>query len=634
MLALVFLATSFLVGLLLIQRTFPHLPPLVQLAGGFLVGLLLTTWVTFLAAFTFLGLQDALPIGIIFAFAIQIGILVRWHRHLDLSAFKLGWVEGILVVAALAFSLWLMDQRLSGDPLMVSLNTWGDFGLHIALARSFSEGHNLPPEYPFFALEPIRYHFGFDFLAGALERMGLPIAWAFNLPAALAMTSMILLVFELGRLMFNKVSVGLVAVALLITNSSLAFLRYFDEFGNDVPEAISNLWDHNRYLAIGPYESGEDIAIYWTLNVFLTQSHIIVAIALSLFVAYGLIQPLRQGEPLWTHRALALGAMAGLSFWMNGPVYVAAMVFFVALFLIFGRIRESISFLVPAGLIALPQVIWLSGGLAAEGSISLNIGYLVEPLTVDHFITYWWLNLGLALPLMVLAAVWGNKTDRKLMLAVMAIFLLGNFVQLGRDLGGHNHKVFNTWEILMNLFVAFAFVRLWSLKVRHISLRYLGAAVAPVVLFFLVLSGIIDFMVIKNDPRFIVFGPRESTIDWIKENTDTDAVFLTAPQLYVQPSMAGRRLFLGFTQFADGAGYEVGPRTETANAIYDASLKQEACELLLANEIDFIEIGPLELDGSMAVNESLFAREFEAAFAADTSEGPVALYDVGESCLP
>jgi hypothetical protein len=36
----------------------------------------------------------------------------------------------------------------------------------------------------------------------------------------------------------------------------------------------------------------------------------------------------------------------------------------------------------------------------------------------------------------------------------------------------------------------------------------------------------------------------------------------------------------------------------------------------------------------MAVNESLFAGEFEAAFAADTSEGPVALYDVGESCLP
>ena len=634
MLALVYLATSFLVGLLLIQRMFPHLPPLVQLAGGYLVGMLLTTWVTFLAAFVFLGLEEALPIGILVAFGIQIGILVRWHRHLALSAFKLGWLEGALAVAALIFSLWLMDQRLSGDPLMVSLNTWGDFGLHIALARSFSEGHNLPPEYPFFALEPIRYHFGFDFFAGALERMSLPIAWAFNLPAALAMTSMILLIFELGRLLFNKVSVGLVAVALLITNSSLAFLRYFDEFGNDVPEAISNLWDHNRYLAIGPYETGEDIAIYWTLNVFLTQSHIIVAIALGLFVAYGLIQPLRRGEPLWTHRALALGAMAGLSFWMNGPVYVAAMVFYVALFLIFGRIRESISFLVPAGLIALPQVIWLSGGLAAEGNIRLHIGYLVEPLTVDHFITYWWLNLGLALPLMVLAAVWGSKTDRKLMLAVMAIFLFGNFVQLGRDLGGHNHKVFNTWEILMNLFVAFAFVRLWSLKVRHFSMRYLAAAVAPVVLLFLVLSGIIDFMVIKNDPRFIVFGPRESTIDWIKDNTDTDAVFLTAPQLYVQPSMAGRRLFLGFTQFAEGAGYEVGPRIETASAIYDASLKQEACELLLANEIDFIEVGPLELDGSMAVNESLFAGEFEAAFAADTSEGPVALYAVGESCLP
>lgn len=631
MLALVYLATSFLAGLILIQKLFPDVPPLVRLAGGYLAGLVLTAWVTFIVTFAFLGLEDALLIGVLVALALQIGVLVRWHRHLRLSTLKFGGLEGALTIGALLFSLWLMDQRLSGDPLMVSLNTWGDFGLHIPMARSFSEGHNLPPEYPFFALEPIRYHFGFDFFAGALERQGLPIAWAFNLPAALAMTSMILLIFELGRLLFNKAAVGLVAAALLVTNGSLAFLRYFEEFGNDVPEALSNLWDHNRYLAIGPYEVGEDIAIYWTLNAFLTQSHIIVAIATGLFVAYGLIQPLRRGDPLSTHRALALGALAGLSFWINGPVYVAVMVFCVALFVVFGRIRESISFLVPAGLIALPQVVWLSGGLGAEGNIRLHIGYLVEPLTVDHFITYWWLNLGLALPLMVLAVIWGSKADRKLILAVMAIFLFGNLVQLGRDLGGHNHKVFNTWEILMNLFVAFAFVRLWELKVRNIDMRYFGAAVAAVVLPLLVLSGIVDFMVIKNDPRFDVFGVRQSTIDWIADNTDEDAIFLTAHELYVPPSMAGRRLFLGFAQFTEGAGYDIRPRVQTADAIYGASSKEEACRLLTANEIDFVEVGYFERNNK-TVNEALFANEFETAFAADTSEGPVALYDVSRSC--
>ena len=630
--ALVYLAASSLVGLLLIQRLLPDVPPLVRMAGAFVVGLLLMAWMTFLVALVFSGVHDALLVGILVALALEISVLVRWHRHLSLSTLKLDWLEGALLVGALLFSLWLMDQRLSGDPLTVSNNTWGDFGLHIPLARSFSQAHNLPPEYPFFAGESIRYHFGFDFFAGALQKQGLSIAWSFNLPAALAMTSMILLIFELGRLLFKKISVALMAVVLLVTNGSLAFLRYLEEFHYDLPEALTNLWDHNHYLAIGPYQAGEDIAIYWTLNVFLTQSHIIVAIAIGLFVTYGLIRPLHRGEPLLTQTALALGAVTGLSFWINGQVYVALMVFYVALFLVFGRIRESISFLGPAGLVALPQVIWLSGGPGTQGNISIHLGYLVEPLTVDHFITYWWLNLGLALPLMVLAVVWTGGADRKLMLAVMAIFVFGNFIQLGGDLGGHNHKVFNTWEILMNLFVAVAFVKLWSLKVRNIDMRFLGAAVAPVVFFFLVFSGIIDFMVIKNDSRFDVFYVRESTIDWIADNTDEDAVFLTSQQLYVQPSMAGRRLFLGFTQFAAGAGYDVGPRIEAANAIFGAASKAEACRLLLANEIDFVQIGPLELDGSRTVNEALFAGQFEAAFAEDTSEGHVALYDVSKSC--
>ncbi len=57
------------------------------------------------------------------------------------------------------------------------------------------------------------------------------------------------------------------------------------------------------------------------------------------------------------------------------------------------------------------------------------------------------------------------------------------------------------------------------------------------------------------------------------------------------------------------------------------------CALLRENEIDFVEVGSFERR-SKTVNEALFAGEFEAAFAADTSEGPVALYDVGESCLP
>ena len=62
------------------------------------------------------------------------------------------------------------------------------------------------------------------------------------------------------------------------------------------------------------------------------------------------------------------------------------------------------------------------------------------------------------LPLLAVAAVIGRRFDKKVLLAVMAVFIWGNTVQLSRDLGGHNHKVINLWENLSGLFVGYALV--------------------------------------------------------------------------------------------------------------------------------------------------------------------------------
>jgi hypothetical protein len=121
-----------------------------------------------------------------------------------------------------------MMQRLSGDPLKVSLNTWGDTALHTGIARSFSQGANYPPVLPIFSGEPIRYHFGFDFYAGVLERVGLPIEWAFNLPGALGFAAIMVLVFALAHYLWQRVSIGVITAVLFATNGSLAFLCYFD----------------------------------------------------------------------------------------------------------------------------------------------------------------------------------------------------------------------------------------------------------------------------------------------------------------------------------------------------------------------------------------------------------------------
>ncbi len=716
MLSLIYLGAAIAAGLALVKRFLPDLPPMVRLGGGLFVGIVIAAWVTFLVSWALSSAtDDSLLIGIIVSLAVSGTIVGRYWRQFSPSDFRFNLFEMVLIGGSLVFSFWLMDARLHGDPLVVSANTWGDTALHVSLAKSFSAGANYPPEYPFFGDSGIRYHFGFDFFAGALDKGGLPVLWAFNLPGALGFTAMMLIVFSLGKHLFGSVAVGLMTVVLLITNGSWAFLEFFQFYGWGTLDAISfngtfpfvnwgfadDLWDHQRYLAVGPYfVDGEidTVSIFWTLNVFLTQTHLIIAMAGALFVSFALIKTLRDGGQLTTERALFLGTIVGAGFWLNGVLYIAAMVFFLALFYVFGpwrrtmpllpfafagfsvlmlagaaiddtfykvalvwvlgslavlgRIRESWAFLVPAGLIALPQAIWLNGGFDSGDSLQFHTGYLVDnfsfikPESYWDFAFYWFLNLGFVLPLIVLAALWVSRADKKLMAAVMAVFIFGNFVQLSRDLGGHNHKIFNFWEILMNVFAAYAFVRLWSLARENVKLRatlpkhdlntLVRVAVVPLVFLVLVLSGIIDFMTVKNDPLFTVFNKPEA-IEWIEDNTPGDARFLTTyGDLYTTPALAGRRLYLGYEPWVSSAGYEIGPRIQTLGQIYNAPSREEACRLLFEQNLDYVQLGPQERsaagNGRFPLNESMWTSSFTPVYTGQFNDGELFYYDVSESC--
>lgn len=543
MLSALLLISMTIAGLAIVQRIMPSVPAMVRLCGGFLVGIAITAWVCYVVAYALsYATDESLLIGIIVALAVHGVIIGLLGRDLRPRMFGLSWFEIAFIGASLAFSFWLMDNRLfiahsvEGDPLLVSSETWGDTALHTALSRSFGWGANYPTEYPFFANEPIKYHFGYDFFAGVLQKGGFSVLLSFNLPGALGFTMMMMLLLSLGRTLFGVVAepvgravawwrdkgvwVGLIAVALLMTNQSLAFMRYVDHPAGQqatgttmtsqsgIWDALNpvNWWHHTRYLTIGPYVSTEKIAIFNTLNVYLTQTHLIVGMALVLFIAFALLEPLRRGAALTRNRMVFLGVLFGLAFWLNGVLWIAAGVFFGSLLIIFagasiyrtaragGDAMEEARnwldpiawFALPALAIGIPQAIWLNGGLSTGSdttgkSFQFHFGYLtcsagtsachdapgnqMQLTNLTHwkeFFNYWLLNEGLVLPLLAVALVLGRWFDRKVLLAVMAVFVVGNAVQLSRDLGGHNHKVINLWEVLSGPFVGYALVEIAS----------------------------------------------------------------------------------------------------------------------------------------------------------------------------
>jgi hypothetical protein len=718
MLAIPYLLLSFLAALVIVQRVFREFPVFVRFVGAFVVGIVITSWVNFTTGWLIHGLggSDATFYGAFVAMGANAVIIVLGRREFRRGAFRVRPLPMLGVGAAVALSGWVMHMRLAGDPLMVSLNTWGDTALHIGIARSFSEGDNFPPALPIFSGETIRYHFGFDFYAGALERMGLPIEWAFNLPGALGFAAIMILVVEFSYYLWRRVSIGVIAAVLFITNGSLAFLRYFDKYPS-VIEALkpANWWNHDKYLAIAPYQSGERISIFWTLNPYLTQTHLIVSMALVLFVGYALLRHLRGPggiagdlpdtyadencrQPLPAERAAALGLLSGAAFWLNGQLFVTSMIFFCALFFLYsghlrrvvvpsavlvaaavtlfvagaflqnngireaalllligglillGPLRKSLPFFATAGALALPQMIWLAGGLGTKNTLTFHNGYLVEnfrfqnPGSYLDFVSYWWLNLGLVGPLVILAAVIGRKADRKLLLAVMAIFVFGNVVVLGTDVGGHNHKVFNLWEVLANLFAAYALSSaahfLWrglpvnSSRLGALAGRSIAVTLIPAALVVLVLSGLLDFMTLKNDPRYGVFGDTDtqSAINWIEHHTSRDSVFLTAyGDVYTTPTLAGRSVYLGgFSSWATTLGYDDVPRERKVASIYDAPDRAAACDRLRGTGVDYIQLGDTEklAERFPQRNPYLFPGDFVRVY----SNAHIAYYDARASC--
>ena len=700
MLAVIYMLTATFAGIAIMHRLFPQMTSLGRIASGHIAGVVLSAWIAFSVAWlTAWATWYPLHVGVLVSIAVLSAVGVWLGREMRPSQFKMTNWEKVGLACALAFSFWFIGGRLSGDPLTVSREPWADVAYHITILRSFSEGHNYPPEFPFFGNETMRYHFGTDFYAAALEVGGLPVEWTLNLPGALGFAAMMVFIFEIGRLLFRSIWVGVISVVLLITNGSLAFLRYLQKYDYDIGEAISNFWDHTGYLAIGPYTLTGDppdrISIFWTPNIWMTQTQLVLGMAVVLFVTFGLLVKLKNDERFTIWQGGLLGAVMGGMFWINGVLYVPAIGFMLVLLVLFRlwpldlsaiasgvreqgvvesvprlggalfrRVQDALYFAVPAVGLAIPQMVWLNAGTGGE-AVDFHLGYLVcttpratdcypdvnssellDPSTWVEFVRYWWLNLGLVLPLLILGAIWAKEKERRVWLAVMSIFVFGNLFALGRDLGGHGHKIFNLWEILISVFAAYAFVRLWNLvDERHQpgppedrgTIRQRGRAGGDCRRSSLCwcLSGLIDFMTVKNDPRFGVF-PQGNTIAWIQDETPRDAMFLTQyGDPYTTPALAGRTVFWGgFEPWTADKGHETEPRRQIIQSIYGAPDKATACALLIENDIQYVQVGPWELNaGKFPVNQQMFQSEFVQAYHEVTPDGQeITYYNVPASC--
>ncbi|MCX6791727.1 MAG: hypothetical protein NT149_01685 [Candidatus Gottesmanbacteria bacterium] len=490
------------------------------------------------------------------------------------------------------FHTFSYDKKTSS--MLIAAKAYSDFGAHIPLIRSFSMGDNLirfihgTVEYPIYPGEPIRYHYIFYMVVGALERLGLRIDWALNIPSALGFFALIILLYLLAKRLFHSVSVGVLAVVFFLFNGSLSFLKFF-QLHPISRTSLNDIIANNIFPSFAPWGKG-DISAFWNLNIYTNQRHLAFAFALALIFISILLwienKPLKKQALFLIPEVIILAIMP----YFHQPILLILAIFMICYFFVFPRLRIILLLIGEIGaLCILPQVLPLLHGLH---TFRWNPGYLVSaPLSPIHILWYWTQNIGLHVLLIPLGWLIAPARIKKIMIPLFFVFLIPNLVQFSVEMAA-NHKFFNFFLVFGSMLTAYVLVTFYSAIKRpstNFILRILGYEIIGVFIFFLVFSGIIDFFPIYNDGQMPFLDiPKNTVAAWIRNNTPADAVFLNSGYGFQPESIAGRKILHGWPYSTWSAGYDAQQRDKDMKTLFETTDTSVFCNLINLYHISYV----------------------------------------------
>jgi len=152
------------------------------------------------------------------------------------------------------------------------------------------------------------------------------------------------------------------------------------------------------------------------------------------------------------------GVLLGLLPMWNSAVFIAAFVVLAVLFVLCPLRVQMVALAIPAGLIALPQMLYLSTGSGRTQVPKLfHLGYTLDHPTAWSVTKYLGFSFGFKWLLIALALFFASRLQRRIFVAVSSLLVIAFCFQFTIEVLA-NQKFFHIWIIIANLFVA---VGLW-----------------------------------------------------------------------------------------------------------------------------------------------------------------------------
>jgi hypothetical protein len=543
--------------------------------------------------------------------------------------------EKLFLAGLLVFSFYLMFHSFNFDfktgNLLIGFKIWSDFAATLHLTRSFSLGHNWPPEYPLFPGQPIQYHFLFFYFVAMLEKIGIPLVYALNIPSALGFFTILLMIYLIAKKLFDK-RVGFLAVLFFLFDGSLSFTRYFEKAPFSL-QSLRNIWNVIDFPSNAPWDNSGILA-FWTLNVFTNQRHFCVALGFLMAMIWYCIKH-ESKKPKLIYGVL-FGLAVGLLPLFHKPILLMVAVVMIVYFLAFPNLRKFLFILGVASVFVMGglDVLNLLDSPSAVADVSgWYPGYFIhDTLSIKEFFHFWWRNIGLHFYLIPIGFYFAPRKTKLFFLPAFIIFLIAFDFKFSQDVLA-NHKFFNFFLAMSEMLSAYSLFLFYDyLRKCGQPLKYISKPILVMAVFFLTFSGVINFLAMKNDYVATIGDVKtDKAAQWFVENTPKDSIVMNSSFLYHPASLAGRKIFLGWPYFVITAGYDADGRMRILRAVFSSESPDFFCPIFKKYNIGYLTVEDTSKDSNLPpINLKYFTEHFNPVFKKDNSA--FAIYDVKDLC--
>ncbi|GAC1659052.1 MAG: hypothetical protein NVS9B1_20370 [Candidatus Dormibacteraceae bacterium] len=528
-----------------------------------------------------------------------------------------------LICGGYALLLAVQAWQVRPDGLYAGeIGIWGDWAAHLSYAGSFAYGANFPPQFPIDPGHRLGYPFLVDFLAAEMVALGSSLTGSLALTSGFLGIAFAPVMYLAGVRLLGSRAAATIAVFVFVLGGGFGFIYFFSDIDASglgvlahLPREYTHITDKN-YQWLNPVLAN----LVPQRSTLFGFSFVLISLAI-LFSARR-----RPGVAPF----LFAGCLAGIApaFHVHSYGTVVALAAFWA---VLNPRREWIGFFLPALVLGLPVVLWLfpphrdACAAAAHCLLGLpvQIGWLAAADGHSDNIAWFWLkNLGLFIPLLLVAQLWRGLLPNgfaRHFAPVWLWFVVPNLV-LFHPWDWDNNKFFVFWELLGALLVGALLAQI-ARRGRE------GAGLAIALGLVLGLAGALDLsraadLKVSAIPFTDSKGVQVAT--WVRANTEPHAVFLVAPD-HNQPvtALTGRTVVLGYPGWVWSYG------------LSDWQVKQAAVGDMLrgapgtpaqlqAYGVDYVVLGPQERGSPINADPAYWQRSADLVY----SNGEYSVYRV------